>query len=87
MGATLFSTMWVPIMILMEKITKRAVRHDERGAAPEIVIWLVRMVVIVMWWYHDHIHAPFWGRGDGLDQAVQQMPDTEEMREKYTDNV
>ncbi|KAI0114670.1 hypothetical protein F4776DRAFT_325542 [Hypoxylon sp. NC0597] len=71
-GATLFLSIWVPIMMLMEKITKIAIlwNGDEAGNAPHFVIWLVRITVMSMWWHHDHIHAPVWGRGDGLDQSL-----------------
>ncbi|OTA66115.1 hypothetical protein K449DRAFT_431589 [Hypoxylon sp. EC38] len=70
-GAALFLSIWVPIMMLMERITKMAIswHGDEAGNAPHFVIWLVRVTVMSMWWYHDHIHAPLWGRGDGLDQS------------------
>lgn len=70
-GAALFLTVWVPIMALMEKITKAAIawNGDDSGNAPGAVIWLVRTIVMLMWWHHDHLHAPLWGRGDGLDQG------------------
>ncbi|OCL06617.1 hypothetical protein AOQ84DRAFT_296658 [Glonium stellatum] len=71
-GATLFLFIWVPIMTLMEKLTKMTVKHSKRGNAPLWVVIVVRAVVISMWWWHDHVHAPFWGRGDGLEDCSVQ---------------
>lgn len=65
-GASLFLAFWVPIMMVMERITKASLRKTDTGNAPIWVISLVRHVVFVMWFYHDFIHAPIWGRGDGL---------------------
>ncbi|KAI8632615.1 hypothetical protein F5Y19DRAFT_462502 [Xylariaceae sp. FL1651] len=72
-GAWIFLSLWVPIMALMEKLTKISIRlkGDKQGTAPDLVIWLVRTMMLLMWWHHDRIHAPIWGRGDGLDQPVQ----------------
>lgn len=53
-------------MMVMERITKASLRKTDTGNAPMWVIRLVRLVVFVMWFYHDFIHAPIWGRGDGL---------------------
>jgi hypothetical protein len=67
-GAYLFLAFWVPVMSLMEKITK-ANLEDNQSTAPYWVIVMVRAVVWTMWAYHDHVHAPMWGRGDGLDDS------------------
>ncbi|KAI0107198.1 hypothetical protein GGR51DRAFT_159358 [Nemania sp. FL0031] len=69
-GAATFLSLWVPVMVLMEMVTKVSikVKGDNQGRAPNSVIWLVRAVMFIMWWHHDKIHAPIWGRGDGLDQ-------------------
>jgi gliotoxin/aspirochlorine biosynthesis gamma-glutamylcyclotransferase len=67
-GAKLFLALWVPIMTIMEKITKATVDKEGNGDVPAWVIFLVRFVVVAMWTWHDYIHAPIWGRGDGLDQ-------------------
>ncbi|KAK8044764.1 hypothetical protein PG993_004788 [Apiospora rasikravindrae] len=67
LGATLFLAFWGRIMSLMEKITKTSLKNSKTGNAPVWVIVMVRVVVITMWLYHDFIHAPIWGRGDGLD--------------------
>lgn len=57
-------------MMAMEKLTKASIawNGDQAGNAPMAVIWLVRLVMATLWWHHDYIHAPLWGRGDGLDQ-------------------
>ncbi|KAF2014405.1 hypothetical protein BU24DRAFT_423360 [Aaosphaeria arxii CBS 175.79] len=68
-GASLFLAFWVPIMSMMEKITKAALKSSGKANAPRWVILLVRFVVISMWLYHDYVHSPIWGRGDGLDQS------------------
>lgn len=65
-GASLFLAFWVPIMTIMERITKASLRKNDTGNAPMWVITLVRLVVSGMWLYHDFVHAPIWGRGDGL---------------------
>ncbi|KAI1182817.1 hypothetical protein F5B17DRAFT_443929 [Nemania serpens] len=69
-GAALFLSIWVPVMALMEKVTKASIqmKGDKQGRAPNSVIWLVRAVMFAMWFHHDKLHAPIWGRGDGLDQ-------------------
>ncbi|KAK5636795.1 hypothetical protein RRF57_012507 [Xylaria bambusicola] len=69
LGAYLFLFLWVPIMTIAEIITKISIAWfgDEYGNAPHAVILLVRAIVITMWWHHDHVHGPVWGRGDGLD--------------------
>jgi gliotoxin/aspirochlorine biosynthesis gamma-glutamylcyclotransferase len=67
-GAKLFLLVWIPVMMVMEKITKATVNKNGNGDVPAWVILLVRFVVMAMWTWHDCIHAPIWGRGDGLDQ-------------------
>jgi hypothetical protein len=59
--------------MLLENITKRSIScsGDQEENAPALVIWLVRTAVAVMWWHHDHIHAPIWGRGDGLNRVIK----------------
>jgi len=66
-GAVIFLAIWVPIMSLMEKITKASLVGRKDGQAPLWVLVLVREVVVCMWWCHDSIFVPVWGRGDGLD--------------------
>lgn len=66
LGAALFLAFWVPIMSLVEKITKASLRTRKDGNAPYWVIAMVRIVVLIMWLYHDYVHSPIWGRGDGL---------------------
>jgi gliotoxin/aspirochlorine biosynthesis gamma-glutamylcyclotransferase len=63
-GTALFLAFWGPVMASMEKLTKSTLRKD--GTVPTIVIYIVRLVIILMWCFHDYIHAPVWGRGDGL---------------------
>ncbi|KAI0419771.1 hypothetical protein F5X98DRAFT_384042 [Xylaria grammica] len=70
LGAKLFLCLWIPIMTVAERVTKFSIIWfgDEYGNAPYVsIILLIRAVVKTMWWHHDHLHAPIWGRGDGLD--------------------
>jgi hypothetical protein len=53
-------------MSMMERITKVALKASGEANAPIWVIIFVRAVVISMWFHHDYIHSPIWGRGDGL---------------------
>jgi hypothetical protein len=69
MGAILFLSFWVPVMSLMEKITKASL-SDGRSNAPTWIVILVRVMMYTMWFYHDYIHAPIWGRGDGMDDGA-----------------
>ncbi|OJD30971.1 gliotoxin biosynthesis protein [Diplodia corticola] len=64
-GAYLFLAFWGPVMYLVEKMTMASLRPD--GNAPAGTAQVVRFVVYLMWSYHDCIHAPIWGRGDGMD--------------------
>lgn len=66
-GATIFLVIWVPIMWIMEKITKASLKRSKTGNASFGVIALVRVVVFAMWFSHDYLHAPIWGRGDGME--------------------
>jgi len=70
LGATLFLAFWVPAMSAMEKITKASLKNSRTGNAPKWVITLVRAVVFAMWFYHDFVHAPIWGSGDGMDTCL-----------------
>ncbi|RWA08675.1 hypothetical protein EKO27_g6432 [Xylaria grammica] len=72
LGAELFLCLWIPIMTIAERITKLSLSWfgDEYGNAPYVIILLVRAIVTAMWWHHDYLHAPIWGRGDGLDAAA-----------------
>ena len=66
-GAGIFLVVWRPIMSVMEKFIKLTLQSD--GRAPIFVAWLVRLVVGIMWFSHDFIFAPIFGRGDGLDDV------------------
>ncbi|KAH9864490.1 hypothetical protein J1614_010424, partial [Plenodomus biglobosus] len=63
-GAMLFLVFWYPVMLLVEKMALASLRPD--GNAPAGVGQIVRFVVYVMWAWHDCVHAPIWGRGDGM---------------------
>ncbi|KAL1846608.1 hypothetical protein Daus18300_014199 [Diaporthe australafricana] len=78
-GASLFLAFWIPIMMVMERITKASLRKTDTGNAPMWVISLVRLVVFVMWGYHDFIHAPIWGRGDGYGVKFSRLPNLTSM--------
>ncbi|KAI0401929.1 hypothetical protein F4802DRAFT_578331 [Xylaria palmicola] len=67
-GAGLFQSFWNPVMSVMEKITKSSTKGDETGDAPPWVVYTVRAAVFLMWLHHDYVHAPIWGRGDGMDE-------------------
>ncbi|KAI1322273.1 hypothetical protein F5Y16DRAFT_416274 [Xylariaceae sp. FL0255] len=75
LGAFLFLSLWAPIMSFMEKLTKWSIKRagDEDGNAPYVIVLLVRAVVRALWWHHDYIHAPLWGRGDGIKQFAEQL--------------
>jgi hypothetical protein len=62
-GAALFLAFWGPVMGIMEKITHATTRKD--GYAPFVVIWLVRFTMYLIWFTHDYVFAPLFGRGDG----------------------
>lgn len=65
-GAALFLALWLPIMRAMERLTKQSLKDRRTGTAPDWVVVVVRIVVITMWLHHDVVHAPIWGRGDGM---------------------
>ncbi|KAI0390345.1 hypothetical protein F5Y17DRAFT_445249 [Xylariaceae sp. FL0594] len=65
-GATVFLIFWLPVMSVAERVTRRSLRHSKTGNAPTWVIALVRGIVFTMWLYHDYVHGPLWGRGDGM---------------------
>ncbi|MCJ1350345.1 MAG: hypothetical protein MMC33_000326 [Icmadophila ericetorum] len=65
LGASIFLAIWGPIMGVMENIIVATLGDD--GHCPNIIIWLVRLIVTLMWWSHDVLFAPVFGRGDGLD--------------------
>ena len=58
-------------MSLMEKITKVTVQRD--GKVPLWVMWLVRSVIVMVWFTHDNIFAPICGRGDGLNERTSEL--------------
>ncbi|KAI1653952.1 hypothetical protein F4813DRAFT_372595 [Daldinia decipiens] len=68
-GAAIFLAFWVPVMSIMERVTKASLKNRKTGTAPDWVIIMVRAVVWAMWSYHDFVHAPIWGRGDGMGSA------------------
>ena len=53
-------------MSFMEVITKTFLKENDTAYVPLWITVLVRCAVYAMWWHHDYIHAPIWGRGDGL---------------------
>ncbi|KAI0517007.1 hypothetical protein F5B22DRAFT_636216 [Xylaria bambusicola] len=66
LGAKLFRLVWSPVFSALEKITKDSLVDSDSGDAPPSVVALVRGAVYVMWFHHDYLHAPIWGRGDGM---------------------
>ncbi|PSN67000.1 hypothetical protein BS50DRAFT_634441 [Corynespora cassiicola Philippines] len=67
-GAMLFLAFWHPVMLLVEKMALGSLGPD--GNAPAGVGQVVRFVVYLMWAWHDCVHAPIWGRGDGMDAKL-----------------
>ena len=70
LGAAIFLAIWVPIMSGAEGLTKFSANFDGRGNVPEFVRIVVRLILRIMWLHHDAIHAPLWGRGDGLENEA-----------------
>ncbi|KAI1778793.1 hypothetical protein F4818DRAFT_229628 [Hypoxylon cercidicola] len=64
LGAFIFISVWGPVMLAMEKLTKGSIQSD--GNAPRWVILLVRCIVFIIWAVHDYLFAPIFGRGDGI---------------------
>jgi hypothetical protein len=64
----LFLAFWHPVMLLVEKVALASLGPD--GKAPVGVRQVARFVVYAMWAWHDCVHAPIWGRGDGTDAMV-----------------
>ena len=58
-------------MYLVEKIALASLGAD--GNAPAGTAQFVRLVVYIMWAYHDCFHAPIWGRGDGAAAFVSDL--------------
>ena len=67
LGAAIFLYFWGSVMSLMETITKSSVQED--GNVSNLVVWLVRTTVYMMWFSHDRLFAPIFGRGDGLRES------------------
>ena len=58
-------------MAAAEKLTQATENSDGTGYCPKWVRFTVRFILYVMWLHHDYIHAPIWGRGDGLDKVTR----------------
>lgn len=63
-GAFVFTSVWGPVMALLERITRKNIQND--GNAHWCVVLLVRWTMFVIWVSHDRLFAPVFGRGDGL---------------------
>nr|QPP19363.1 Pen4-2 [Penicillium steckii] len=70
-GCMLFLAWWSPVMAAAEKLTQATENSDGTGYCPKWVRFTVRFILYVMWLHHDYIHAPIWGRGDGLDKVTR----------------
>ncbi|KAI0508615.1 hypothetical protein F5B22DRAFT_638650 [Xylaria bambusicola] len=64
LGATIFLSIWSPVMSLMEKLVKGNIRED--GNTYLWIVYLVRLVMLFIWLMHDYVFWPMFGRGDGL---------------------
>jgi hypothetical protein len=78
-GAAIFFAFWGPIMGFMEKLTKATISGN--GIAPYSVILLVRFTMVVIWFTHDVLFAPLFGRGDG-NEVDKVAPKQEPLLEK-----
>lgn len=57
-------------MTFAESLTKLTVDWDGHGNVPAFTKFIVRCILLAMWYHHDHVHARIWGRGDGLDEST-----------------
>ncbi|GAW14659.1 hypothetical protein ANO14919_040620 [Xylariales sp. No.14919] len=64
LGASMFVSLWGPVMIGLEKLTNTNIQAD--GNAQMWVILVVRFTMRLIWAVHDYLFAPIFGRGDGL---------------------
>ncbi|KAA8895462.1 hypothetical protein FN846DRAFT_969630 [Sphaerosporella brunnea] len=67
LGAALFLAVWVPVMSIVHRLVEMTIGID--GLAPPGVRAVVRAVFVLMWLWHDYVHAPVWGRGDGAEEC------------------
>ncbi|KAH7048236.1 hypothetical protein B0J12DRAFT_719394 [Macrophomina phaseolina] len=65
-GAAIFLAVWMPLFALARALAEATANADGRGNVPHAVKTIVRCVFFLMWIHHDYLHAPIWGRGDGL---------------------
>ncbi|KAF2106370.1 hypothetical protein BDV96DRAFT_507952 [Lophiotrema nucula] len=83
-GAALFLSFWTPLMMFAEALTKATANSDGNGNVPKVTKLIVRFILVVMWWYHDHVHASIWGRGDGLQiSSLRDFDLYDSMGEKF----
>lgn len=57
---------WMPVLAFAHGLVDATVGSD--GDAPALVKVLVRVLFMAMWAWHDYVHSPIWGRGDGAGQ-------------------
>jgi hypothetical protein len=69
LGAFIFLAFFQPVWHLLDNITHSNTGAD--GNVPPHIVWLVRGVIFLIWFIHDWIFAPVFGRGDGLGQRRQ----------------
>ena len=65
LGGHLFLAFWLPVMTFAKLTVTATVSSN--GMVPFSVAYFVRAIIITMWFAHDHLHAPLWGCGDGLE--------------------
>lgn len=71
-GARVFLAFWIPLIgYLMRWVKLRATASlkTSGGASSQEWGWmggLIRMLFVVMWWYHDIVHAKIFGSGGGI---------------------
>lgn len=69
LGAILFLAWARPVWKALDIITHSNTRSD--GRVSESIVWLVRSVIFIIWFVHDWLFAPLFGRGDGLIETVR----------------
>ncbi|ORY13902.1 hypothetical protein BCR34DRAFT_480235 [Clohesyomyces aquaticus] len=62
-GRWLFQIIWHPISVWVKNGSKR--HKNEQGNVPAWFLTIFDLVLWVMWFHHDYIQAPIFGRGDG----------------------
>ncbi|KAK0387746.1 hypothetical protein NLU13_3991 [Sarocladium strictum] len=63
-GKTTFECVWQRLSYWIQRGVRRF--KDEDGNVPPWFLKVFDCLLWTMWFQHDYLHAPLWGRGDGL---------------------